>query len=560
MKWYKYSQRNILLTGWEKAIFALLNQCKDVSNKLYNSEMIVAGGWVRDKLMDKNSDDIDIAVNGIYEKEPLSGLDFAEEIYKISKDIVPFNVENVIIEKVSSPHKLNVVNKSSDGNEDSNPALNGGALDISGKINGQSMSQKIEFIRMRTESYDPNSRQPIAVPSESFEEDAMRRDLTINNMGFNIKTRRLHDSSGGLEDLNNGVLRTPIDPRKTLMEDPLRALRVIRFHSRYPNSKIDPEIIKTMSSNEFHNSYMKKVAPSRAGDEILKMSKSPNPENGMRVLFETDFYKPVFQIPEDYKHISMDQKNRNHKLNLMNHTLDVIKNVNSLMKNENEKDRQLMVLSAIFHDFGKMHPNIQQPHHKNEGEMSYLGHEDASSDFANNILTKLGVGEKERKFVNKVIEHHMYPHVFESKEHKEKDLKPKTVNKFFDKTNIPGMDQEDLEEDWKKRYRRIPEFVWLHGEADNMSKGEESFDSSGYQRRRKQISDEILRRNERMSLKDILGEKPGKIIMRLIPEMRPQDYMGELNPIINNAYNSGQIQNYQQFENIVLNWKRSRIK
>ncbi len=457
-KKYKVSQTiinsELSLDPKEKNIFEFLRQVK--KDYGLNIQMRVAGGWVRDKLLGKPSDDIDIAVD-------MPGYEFAQ---LVAKAAVKYNITHdpkaykVSLEKSADPTEIT---PSDD--------LMVGAVNLFG--------QKIEFVPMRTEYYpDPNSRQPSIKLTNDPKEDVKRRDLTINALYYNIDTGKVDDFVEGKKDLGldgSGqiLLRTPDEPFKTFHEDPLRLLRVLRFHARYPDSVVDPSIIEAMKEPAIQESYMKKVATERAGPELMKMLAGEDPVDSLKLLFESGLYKTVFKVPSmdtiNEQGIKMDQQTPYHKYNLLQHTLEVVRNLNQIMKDKGESDymRGLMNVAALFHDFGKMQEGVQQPHPKNEGQMQYLRHERESTKMADQILKSIGVGRDDRDIVNQVISLHMRP--LNSRE-----WGPKGKGKFLRDTRMHGKDEEhkDL---WK--------YIFYHAQADSMSSQPDNFNAEDYQRR-----------------------------------------------------------------------------
>jgi tRNA nucleotidyltransferase/poly(A) polymerase len=444
------------LTSKEKNIFNFLRQVKKDRN--LNIQMRVAGGWVRDKLLGKESDDIDIAIN-------MPGYDFAKIV---AEESVKYGIS-----KIPKAYKVSLDKAPDAESRNHKDDLMVGAVNLFG--------QKIEFVPMRTEFYpDKNSRQPSIKMTNDPKEDVKRRDLTINAIYYNIDTGKIDDFVGGMRDLDviphrgkTGIrLRTPDEAHKTFMEDPLRLLRVLRFHSRYPNSYIEPSIIEAMQDPEVQESYVKKVAPERAGPEIMKMLSSDNPVSSLRLLFTSGLYKNVFRVPEmediHEQGIMMDQMTPFHKYNLLDHTLETVKNMNQIMKDNGEDDhmRGLMNMAALFHDFGKMKKGIQQPNETDNSRMSYLEHENSSKDMCDAILKSIGVGQDERDIVNQVVSLHMKPHEASKWRNKGK-------RKFRDATRMHGKEDEhkDL---WK--------YIFYHSQADAMSSIPENYDPEERQR------------------------------------------------------------------------------
>jgi tRNA nucleotidyltransferase/poly(A) polymerase len=394
------------------------------ANSLYglNTTFRIAGGFVRDRLLGIESDDLDIALDNLTGRQLYQYLAQMGEAYGIGKSYtVDANVEK-------SKHLETV------------------AVEIYGR--------KIDFVNLRSESYG-DSRVP-TMEMGTPQIDAERRDLTINALFFNINTGQVEDYVGGMKDLQAMVLRTPLDPKKTFMDDPLRMLRVIRFFSRYPEATIDPSLIQTMSLPEVQQAYMSKVSSERAGPEIIKMLSGAKPADALEVLFSTGMDKAAFNVPEMQGiDLRMDQRNKHHRYTLLDHTLRVVRNLHQLLVKDNvPKDlRVKMLLAALFHDYGKAYPGVGRPKAKDPTQYSYIGHEDKSVELAESIMKSISIPDNDRRFVAKVISLHMKPHLY--------DWNPKQIGRFMRDSQIPGQDSDDV---WR--------FVMLHSIADQMSSDE----------------------------------------------------------------------------------------
>ena len=411
----------------------------------------VVGGYVRDSLMGKESDDLDVALSS-----GATGLEFAEFLKQIGSTMNPDPTGKVY---------STALDKTDTGSGD----LQVAALDIFG--------EKIDFVNLRTEEYSETSRVPVQTVTDNPVEDAQRRDLTINSLYYNIKVGQIEDYIGGMNDFeptSDGnfkpkILRTPADPKQTFMDDPLRMLRVLRFYSRYDGVQIDPSVIEAFQDPDVLNMY-DKLAPERASKEVRKMMEGVQAVEASRILLETGLYRKVFQVDEGWHDISVDQQNPYHNFNLMEHTLAVMKNYNEIAKREGVEgdERALMLLATLLHDFGKMSPNIRKQKIDRKtgepvrfdrgGEMvdryTYLMHENEGADFAQNIMTQMGFSPEEKKFVSKVIEFHMQANNFS------KSMKPKAMGKYL----------YQLGED--AQYGDIARHLGHHSAADTASKGD----------------------------------------------------------------------------------------
>ncbi|KAM5531520.1 hypothetical protein V8D89_014845 [Ganoderma adspersum] len=165
----------------------------------------IAGGWVRDKLLGSQCNDIDIAL------ENMMGVTFAERFVDFCGTTKDLAVKNVA--KIES-------------NPDQSKHLETARTTILGI--------ELDFVNLRSEEYAENSRIPTQVVFGTPLQDAVRRDITINALFYNVHTRLVEDHTGkGLDDLQSGTVRTPLSPRETFTDDPLRVLRCIRFASRF---------------------------------------------------------------------------------------------------------------------------------------------------------------------------------------------------------------------------------------------------------------------------------------------------------------------------------------
>lgn len=200
-----------------------------------NVELRVVGGWCRDKLLGLDADDIDVAVRG------MSGRAFAEKLCE-AHQATSYKV--VSVNPAQSKH------------------LETAVLQFQG--------HRLDFTHLRKERYDEESRIP-TVQFGSPLEDAMRRDLTINALCYNLDTWELEDPCGmGLSDVEKGIIRTPCEPSITLQEDPLRVLRILRFSSLL-NFTIEPKLMDAMLSPQVMVALRTKVSRERIRIEFDKM-------------------------------------------------------------------------------------------------------------------------------------------------------------------------------------------------------------------------------------------------------------------------------------------------
>ena len=248
----------IVLTRKEDEVFSLLldvvnNEKKGeiddggkATTKMAGLTLRVAGGWVRDKLLGLESNDIDVAL------DKCLGAEFAAKVneYLTSKG-----------EEISG---VGVIQ--------SNPEQSKHLETATMKVR----DVWLDFVNLRSESYADESR----IPTMSFGtplEDAMRRDLTINALYYNLNEKKVEDFTGkGIEDLKIGLCRTPLEAKRTFVDDPLRVLRAVRFASRYAFTLAE-DIGVAVEDEQVREGLRTKVSRERVGKEVAGMLRGPNP-------------------------------------------------------------------------------------------------------------------------------------------------------------------------------------------------------------------------------------------------------------------------------------------
>lgn len=158
---------------------------------------------------------------------------------------------------------------------------------------------QLDFVNLRKEAYIGTSRIPVMQFGTALE-DAERRDITINALFYNVHTRTVEDLTGmGLEDLQNGLIRTPLDPHRTFLDDPLRVLRCVRFASRF-GYEVDSSIFSCLTGANgagIRQALMTKVSRERFGMEIDKTMLGPDPSRGVELVEEMGLFDVVFGPP-----------------------------------------------------------------------------------------------------------------------------------------------------------------------------------------------------------------------------------------------------------------------
>jgi len=252
---------------------------------------------------------------------------------------------------------------------------------------------EFEFVGARKESYDRNSRKP-KVEDGTFEDDIYRRDFTINALAISLnapKYGELIDLFGGMEDLKKGLIRTPLDPKITFSDDPLRMMRAARFATQL-NFSLVPETLEALKTEAHRLSI---ISQERITDELQKIIKSAKPSIGFTLLFDTKLLHLFF--PEMVRLQGVEvREGKGHKDNFY-HTLQVLDQTC-------EKTEDIWVRwAAILHDIAKPATKRFFP---GEG-WTFHGHEDKGSRMVKPIFTrlKLPLGEPMRRVVNLVRLH-----------------------------------------------------------------------------------------------------------------------------------------------------------
>lgn len=334
------------------SISEILNVIALLSKK-EKKEAYVVGGFVRDLIMQRALNDVDIMVVG-------DGINFAKKIAEVLgiKKIVPF-------EKF------------------------GTAL-IPGK------KVQIEVASARSEEYLSNSRKPNKVTYTDLNGDLVRRDFTINAMAMNLSLETfgdIIDPYNGKNDIKKKLLRTPLDPDETFSEDPLRMMRAAYFSSKLGFSFGR----KCLESIKRQSERIAIVSWERIRDEFIKILQTDKPSIGLNILQETGLMKIVF--PEIDKMYGIDQTAEWHHKDIFTHTLQVVDN-SARLSNKME-----IRFAALVHDIAK--PNTRRID-KKKG-YTFHGHDAVGERMIKKVAARLRLPNKLKKYLEKLTLLHLRP-------------------------------------------------------------------------------------------------------------------------------------------------------
>ncbi len=330
-------------------------------------ECYVIGGWVRDLILHRPSDDIDIVVVG-------SGITLAEAVAK----------------KIGKKAHLSV-------------------FKTYGTAQVKRGDLELEFVGARRESYTRDSRNPI-VEDGTLEEDQNRRDFTINAMAIclnNSHYGELLDPFDGIGDLARCLIRTPLNPDITFSDDPLRMMRAIRFATQL-GFNLDGETFDAIKRNKERIGIITKE---RIAEELNKIMLSRRPSEGWLLLDKTGLLPLIF--PELAALKGIDVKEGHGHKDVFFHTLKVLDNVAELTSERmndltNERKDKVLWLrwAALLHDIGKPRSKQWDP----QVGWTFRNHNYLGAKMVPKIFAKMKLPLNEKmEYVRKMVDLHMRP-------------------------------------------------------------------------------------------------------------------------------------------------------
>lgn len=329
-----------------------------------NYECYVVGGFVRDRLLNIDNDDIDVVVVG--------------KGTVMAKAFVDYLRDNGIKAKYSLFENF-------------------GTAQVT-FVTKDVRKIEVEFVGARKESYDRGSRKPI-VEEGTLHDDQLRRDFTINAMAICLNENRfgeLVDPFNGVEDLKDGIIRTPVDPDITFSDDPLRQLRAVRFAAKL-GFVIADDTFEGIKRNVHRLSI---ISEERIATELMKILSYDSVVYGIELLYKSGL---LDQFLPEVSHLFTDGKTqkitRGHK-NIFLHTMEVLDNVSL------QTDDIWVRLAALLHDIGKIPTRKYVP----GTGYTFMGHETIGANMVDVIFRRLKLPLDEHlTLVHNLVKLHMRP-------------------------------------------------------------------------------------------------------------------------------------------------------
>jgi len=331
----------------------IIRKVADLAAEL-NTETYIVGGFVRDIYLNRESKDLDIVVLG-------KGIDFAKELTaKLGEGARTAYFKNFGTAQVKYEDWI------------------------------------LEFVGARKESYSRDSRNPI-VEDGSLEDDQKRRDFTINSMYISLNADTIGeviDPFNGLAHIEDKLIQTPLDPKITFDDDPLRMLRAIRFATRF-GFKLSDEVLEAITK---YSDRIKIISAERIIEEINGMILTERPSLAFKLMEKTGLLKIIF--PELVALKGVEIKNGlGHKDNFY-HTLQVLDNI---CPNTNNL---WLRWAAIMHDIAKPPTKRFEVGHG----WTFHGHEDMGSRWVKKIFRRLRLPlDDKMKYVETLVRLHLRP-------------------------------------------------------------------------------------------------------------------------------------------------------
>jgi poly(A) polymerase len=397
--------------------YSFLSAASETAGDL-NTQIFIVGGFVRDIILDRQKSEIDFLVLG-------SGTEFAEKYAE------KLGVKNITVFKNF------------------------------GTAHFRYEGCDLEFVGARKESYNRDSRKP-EVYAGSFLDDINRRDFTINTLALSLNKEdygELIDTYHGLKDIENKLIKTPIDPLITFDDDPLRILRAFRFASQL-NFRLDESI--PIAANQLRE-RLKIVSQERITDEFLKILSSEGPAIGLIHLYQTGVLEIIF--PELANLAGVDQRKDFHHKDVFFHTCKVVENISKVT------DNVWLRLAALVHDIAK-------PQTKKfvEGTgWTFHGHEELGARMIKPIFKRMKLPYNKIEYVEKLVRLHLRPIALAKEEVTDSAIRRLIVSAGEDlgdliilcRADITSKNQEKVNR-YLENYEKVMKKVWEVEDKDKL--------------------------------------------------------------------------------------------
>ncbi len=374
----------------------IFHQISSVADEL-GVECYVVGGYVRDLFLERPSKDIDVVVVG-------SGIAVAQELKKRYG-----RKAHLSVFKSFGTAQVKVRGGGGCAISAAYGTINGNKEGTTSGIKAEEI--EVEFVGARRESYRHDSRKP-HVEDGTLEDDQNRRDFTINALAVCLNKDRfgeLVDPFGGVDDLFDGIIRTPLDPDVTFDDDPLRMMRCVRFATQL-NFFIDDETFDALQRNA---ERLKIVSGERVIDEMNKMMMAPHPSKGIVDLYRCGLLQYI--LPELIQLDIVEKRNGKAHKNNFYHTLEVLENVVKGSESEGGREKGYegggtahlwLRWAALLHDIGKPRSKRWDP----AQGWTFHNHNYIGAKMVPEIFRRLKLPmDSKMKYVQKLVDLHMRP-------------------------------------------------------------------------------------------------------------------------------------------------------
>lgn len=425
-----------------------------------NTEVYMVGGVVRDLILKRQRSDLDFLVIG-------DSLSFAERA-----------AAKIGIQKVTKFKNF-------------------------GTAHFKFQDYDIEFVGARKESYNRNSRKPI-VEDGTFEDDIRRRDFTINAMAISLNENNfgeLIDMFDGYQDLQNKIIKTPLDPFQTFDDDPLRILRAFRFAAQL-EFQVDESIMKAAKEMK---ERLRIVSKERITDEFLKILSSPKPSIGLKLLFDSEVLQIIF--PEIHNLAGVDQRQDYHHKDVFLHTLIVVDNISK------ETENVWLRFAALVHDIAK-------PPTKKFVEgigWTFHGHEELGARMMKNIFHRMKLPMHKLEYVEKLVRLHLRPIALAKEEVTDSAIRRLIVQAGDDLNDLITLCRADIT---SKNPQKVEKYL------------------ANYEA----VMQKVLEVQEKDKLREFQSPVRGEEIMKIC-NLKPSKKVGEIKKAIEEAILDGVIEN-----------------